>query len=260
MVLTRPAAQNQPVAQRLAAQGRTVVNVPALALTAVVVEREALDVSRYDVVIFVSGNAVRFFCAARAAAQCAVPWPSGVALAAVGPATVRAMRDHLALPVDAIIHGPCDDSPTFDSEALLTVLRAGGAAYRRVLIVRATTGREWLASQLRATGAQVDVVAVYARTPAPWTPPVRAQFDQWRAQGVQPVWLYTSQEGLSAVQDQAAQAGLAAWWRECPAVVTHPRVGEALRRVMAPAGRLAPPVVKVCLPDDEAIFEAIVSL
>ena len=104
-----------------------------------------------------------------------------------------------------------------------------GQPLRRVLLLRAAQGRDWLLDQLRGSGAQVDPVAVYSRRAHPWN----AQDVAWvaaRIGGPPPVLVITSSEAVDALIDAATRALPAAlpWLRRGRALALHPRIVERL--------------------------------
>jgi len=84
-------------------------------------------------------------------------------LAAVGPATARALADH-GLRVDVLAEESRGEGL---AEAMLAAMKERGAGKPpRVLLARAARAREALALALRAAGCTVDVVAAYETRPA----------------------------------------------------------------------------------------------
>jgi len=257
-ILTRPDGRNEALARELRAAGWHALELPALEIRPLPVQPAALPLPQdHDLVVFVSGNAARLYMAQLREVAGQTAWPLATAAATVGPASARALRELPGFGADTTVLCPPPEAPTHDSEALWAVLRARGPLPRRVLLVRGTQGRDWLAEQLEAAGAQVFRHAVYQRQPAPWPAAAVRQLHDWAGQGAQPTWLLTSGEGLAAVQAQVRQLGLHDWWRACPCIVTHPALA---RRLQQDAGGDAPaPMVKVCLPVDEAILAAFVA-
>src|SRR5690606_34603163 len=125
----------------------------------------AIDVpapDAFDLVVFVSGNAVRFYGQQLACIDSAVRWPSTVPAATVGLGSARAVRESFG-PAVRVIHPPAD-APAFDSEALWAEMERRGEAPARVLIVRGGDGaggqgRNWLAGQFSRSGAEVTLHA-----------------------------------------------------------------------------------------------------
>ncbi|OVZ57517.1 hypothetical protein CDO44_17295 [Pigmentiphaga sp. NML080357] len=265
VILTRPQGQNGVLGQALAARGWRVLDLPALCLTPQ--EGAAPDPADFDLVVFVSGNAVRVFLDKwRATGGPGWSWPAHCAAAVVGPASARALREHPAFGAAPRLLQPPADSPQFDSEALWAVLSAQ-APPARALIVRGGhgdqgSGRNWLAARLRESGTALTVYAAYRRRPQAWTP---AQIESLRTlarQGQPATWLLTSAEGVDAIRAQLAPHGLLAWWADCRLIATHPRIARHLISVVAQAahGRGGPPMLQTCAPRDEEILAAIESV
>ena len=104
---------------------------------------------RYDLVIFVSANAVRF-------GADMLDQRRDLKVAAVGQATAAALNA-------AGYRVSLMPSEGADSEALLAMPQLAHMAGQRVLIVRGTGGRELLSEVLTARGAQVQYAEVYTR-------------------------------------------------------------------------------------------------
>ncbi|MBV7482471.1 uroporphyrinogen-III synthase [Bordetella sp. BOR01] len=257
-ILTRPDGRNDALARPLRTAGWQVLNLPALDIQPLFVPAEQLPLPQdYDLVIFVSGNAARLYMAQLHDVAGQATWPATTAAATVGPASARALRELPGFGADTTVLCPPPEAATHDSEALWAVLRTRGALPARVLLVRGTQGRDWLADQLTAAGTQVVRHAAYRRQPAPWPAAAVRQLHEWARQDARPAWLLTSGEGLAAVQAQVRQQGLQAWWRGCRYIVTHPALA---RRLQHDAGGNAPaPMVQICLPADEAILAAFVA-
>jgi len=253
-VLTRPAGRNDALAQALRAEGWDVLDLPALRIVPLPADADTLARPQgHDLAVFVSGTAARLYLGQLRDVAGMQQWPAEVAAACVGPGTARALRDSpLWNPAAELLHpGPQDGS--YDSEALWQILQERGLRPRRVLLVRGTAGRDWLAGRLAGQGAQVLPYAVYAREPAPWPAAAVAALAARRDAGGQAHWLVTSGEGLAALREQARQAGLLPWWLGGRFVATHPRLAE---RLAAEDGAPAPGMVKICLPEDAAIVQA----
>jgi uroporphyrinogen-III synthase len=208
----------------------------------------------FDLAVFVSGNAAGRYLEQLQSLGVA-DWPSSCVAAAVGPATAARLRASGRLgPQCAIVH-PAEDAPRHDSEALWECLTARGPIPRRVLLVRGTEGRDWLAERLAGDGATVRLHAVYRRVPAVWDADARALLAQWASAAHHPAWLLTSGEGIDAVRANVAGADAMAWWQACRFIVTHPRLVD---RLGLPPG-FARHAVQVCAPAEDAIFNAFVS-
>ncbi len=225
VLVTRPQPQADDWAARLAALGHDALALPLLAIgdapdpAAVTAAWHAL--AQRTLAMFVSPSAVERFAAARAPGQ---SWPAGTLAGSTGPGTARALRD-AAVPPDCIVT-PADDSPSFDSEALWTLLRARRDWHGcSVLIVRGAGGRDWLAGQLRAAGATVDFVEAYRRETPRWSAPQRRALELALARPAAHVWLFSSSEALGQLATLAPGAN----WSASVALATHGRIAEAAR-------------------------------
>ncbi|OZI70785.1 uroporphyrinogen-III synthase [Bordetella genomosp. 12] len=250
-ILTRPAGRNEALAARLRNAGWDARLWPALLLETL--PAPGMGHPRpddFDLVIFVSGNAARIYLGQVMAGSRA--WPSATVAATVGPASARALLESGFFGANTTVLYPGDDAPTHDSEALWRVIQARGLLPRKVLLLRGTRGRDWLADQLRQAGTEVTVHAIYRRLPAQWEAARLDALRLWAAQGRPVTWLLTSGESIDAVIAQMARAGVPAGWPQCRYVITHP----VLRQRLPLAGEGAAAMVKECMPADEAIFEA----
>jgi len=266
VVLTRPEGRNEVLADYLQAQGCPTLILPALTIAALLGCAETLPLpDDYDLVIFVSGTAVRAYAEQLQRMARRQQWPSTVPVASVGPATAAAMRGDF-WPAALRVLRPGADALTHDSEALWQVLSQSGLSLRRVLLVRGQTGREWLAQRLTQNGAVVDRYAAYTRQAADWPDSARRMLSHWRAIGQVPVWLVTSGEGLDAVYRNIVRADMLSWWRKHRFVLTHPRLADRLTVLMGGDDRRAmgqttgQAMVKISLPQDKEIEHALLSL
>lgn len=118
--------------------------------------RAARDAASYDWVVFTSANGVeRFFAALGAEGRDARAF-GAAKVAAIGPRTRAALADH-GIAADLM-------AEEYVGEALGRALLESGPVHR-VLIPRALVARDALPELLRASGAQVDVVAAYETRP-----------------------------------------------------------------------------------------------
>jgi uroporphyrinogen-III synthase len=123
-------------------------------------------------------------------------------------------------------------------------------AGRRVAIVRGDGGRDWLAAQLRAAGAEIEFVQSYARRP----PQLDAAGRQLLARALeQPdafAWLLSSSEAVDNLQ---AVVSADARWADALALASHPRIAARARE----AGFGA--VIEI-RPTPEAVAQALAAL
>jgi uroporphyrinogen-III synthase len=241
-----------------------VLCVPALALAPMDdVATPPLD--DVDLVVFVSGNAARFFLDRRARDAAGTPWPAHVAAATVGPGSAAAVRAHPAFGQAAELVTPPACAPQFDSEALWEALAQRAQPPRRVLIVRGTQGRDWLAERMRAAGIEVRIHTAYRRTPAVWASAAREALLALAARGEPATWLLTSIEGIDAICAQIVADDLASWWLQCRFIVTHPRIAAHMTDVWQAIstqgrGEAGSIVLQTCPAGDDAAVAAIESI
>lgn len=161
VLVTRQPEQARGLAEALAAEGASVVEVPLIEIAPPIDPsplRATLDrLAEYSCLIFTSANAVR----AVAAEMGARTIPSQVRVAAVGPSTAEAVTD--AFPGTTVDLTPDKD---FSAEGLLAAFAAHDVVGARFLIPASARARDTLAAGLRARGAWVSVVTAY-RTVTP---------------------------------------------------------------------------------------------
>ncbi len=185
----------------------------------------------YGAIMFVSGNAVAYFFAARPAVGSAA-LPAALRFMAPGPGTARRL---LAAGVPAEqIDTPPAEAAQFDSQALWAEVGQRPWAGQRVLIVRGRSagasdeeafgpGRDWLARRWTDSGATVDFVTVYERR----APRLNVALEEriQRSQRDGSVWLFSSSEALGHLPPQPPAA-----WAQARAIATHPRIAQAARQ------------------------------
>jgi len=233
VLVTRPQPQADEWVARLEALGQPAFALPLLAIEPLRADDPALQAAwralpALRLVMFVSPNAVASFMAARLAGGA---WPDGVLAGATGPGTVAALR--AAQVPEAAIAAPQPDAAQFDAETLWRHRLSSEAwAGRRVLVVRATEGRDWLSQTLQAAGAEVEALAAYRRVTPRWSP---AQCERLRQVAERPTdhaWLFSSSEAIAqlpALLDGHGLPGVFEALRACPALATHPRIAATAR-------------------------------
>lgn len=229
VVITRPLVQAAPLAERLSAQPIDVRVFPLLDIQPLP-DQSALKavlarLSDYAMVAFVSPNAID------AAFSHLKAWPAGVIAAVVGEGSRQALARHGVTEANAKVVSPADTRRT-DSETLLDVLDLPALSGKRVLIVRAETGRELLADRLRDAGVSVEQIAAYRRgAPA---------LDEARRQQLQGLisedcdWVITSSEAMRYLKSAALEvAGPEGWarLRQACLIVPHERIAETAREL-----------------------------
>jgi uroporphyrinogen III methyltransferase/synthase len=156
VLVTRPRDQAASMISQLTELGANVLLQPAIEITDPddwqPVDEAIENLPSYDWLIFSSANGVRFFLDRLLASQYDVRRLGSVRLAVVGPATAEELQRY-KLRADL-------QPDEYRAEALAAALGAD-VSQRRVLLARASRGREVLAEQLTAAGATVDQIVVY---------------------------------------------------------------------------------------------------
>ena len=242
VIVTRPAPDARRWVEQLQQRGLTAEALPLIEIVSVADLRPAraawARLGEYAALMFVSGNAVEHFFAARLIADQAHGVSSGDSVPflspsqrvmAPGPGTARVLVAH-GVP-QTQLDTPGADASQFDSEALWQLVGQRDWAGRRVLVVRgqsepsseaAAPGREWLAQQLEQAGAQVDFVSVYERRAPDFSLVQRQRIAASQHDGS--IWLFSSSQALGHLPG-LAQAD----WSEARALATHPRIASAVR-------------------------------
>ena len=154
IAVTRARAQASALAARLRSLGAEVVEAPAIRTEPLEVDLPPLE--GYDLLLVTSPNGAHaLFDHLRDARDLA-----GLTVAAIGPGTARALREHGVeadlIPLRAV------------AEGMLEALQGGN--WKRALIARAKEARDVLETGLVDRGVAVDVLALYETVPEPLDP------------------------------------------------------------------------------------------
>lgn len=241
VVVTRPADEAGPWQTALLEQGYSTLMLPLIDVVGLP-DTAAPPLADFDAVMWVSGNAVRFFLPSVVAR-----WPAGLRCWAPGPGTAQALRAG-GLPAH-LIDEPAKDAPQFDSEALWAVVGPQMAPGKRLLLVRgrsrgapaASSGRDWLLQQCEAAGAQAVALPVYERRCPVWSVHEAAEATAAAADGS--VWLFSSGEAVGHLLSLLPGQD----WRQTPALATHPRIAAALQQAGFVRVRTVRPTVAAVL-------------
>lgn len=159
VIVTRSAEQAGELSRLLKKKGAVPIEIPTIAFVPLEygspVDRSIANLNDYQLLIFTSQNAVRFF-GERLRKKGIFKIPNKVEVATVGEKTARALE---AL-------GVCDPivprAPVAAEELISTLCeRHASLEGLKVLFPRAEKGRETLPEALREKGAHVEVVTVY---------------------------------------------------------------------------------------------------
>lgn len=226
VVITRPGAQAEGLAQLVREAGGEPVCIPAIEILPLAdpaaFHGVADRLERFDLAIFVSRNAVRSALALLRARPGAAAWPAGLKVATVG----QGSREELEQQGFSGVIAPAARS---DSEALLALPEFAAMQGKRVVIFRGDGGRALLGDVLAERGALVEYAACYRRVR-----PAGGKLSEVWARGVDAVAV-SSAEGLANFLDMLGDDAVA----RLDAValfVPHARVAqEAAKRGLARA-------------------------
>ena len=225
VIVTRPGHAGRRLAERIMAHTQRVLWWPAFEIDAApdpdAARAKLAQLSDYDLALFVSAHAVR-----ATASLLSAPWPRTTMMGADGAATRLAVEVELQPALDVVRVAPNDEDES-GSEAFWSTWQAHGYRARRVLLLRATDGREWLAERLASSGAEVDALAVYSRRPHCPSNDDVSQLRQWIAAGIAPATVFSSSEAATAL-DHQVDASARRWLRSGTAIATHVRIAMRL--------------------------------
>jgi uroporphyrinogen III methyltransferase/synthase len=152
VAVTRARVQASGLAAQLRELGAEAVETPAIRIEPL--PGEAPDLTRYDLVCLTSPNGVRLLLERLYAAgqdARAFAGSGGARIAAIGPGTAAALREH-GLIADVV-------PERFVAEGLVEAL--ADVPVSRALVARAAEARDVLPEALRERGAEVDVMPLY---------------------------------------------------------------------------------------------------
>ncbi len=155
VAVTRARAQASGLATRLRSLGADVVEAPAIRIEPIA--GPAPEVVRYDLVCLTSPNGVRLLFERLASAGRDARALAGARVAAIGPGTAAALREHGVI-ADVV-------PERFVAEALVEALAE--LPVTRALVARAAEARDVLPDALRGRGAEVDVLTLYETVAEP---------------------------------------------------------------------------------------------
>jgi len=153
VLVTRPQHQAMPLCRLLETSGASTFRLPAIDIKPLPEQRSMASrlgpLEAFDLIIFTSSNAVRFGAALLAQRR-------DLALAAIGPATARALNQ-------AGYRVAVQPTDGFDTESLLRHPKLNSLAGSRILLIKGCDGRQLLHHELARRGAQVTAADVYRR-------------------------------------------------------------------------------------------------
>lgn len=158
VLVTRPAAQAEGLCELIRAAGGNPIPFPTLEIGPVADPGPARGLlgQRWDLMVFVSRNAVALARDLLPESPGSETWPQARLLCAIGRATAQALQAAGRAP-DLV------PAERFDSETLLTLPQLQELDGARVLIVRGQGGRALMGRILAGRGAEVHYAEVYRR-------------------------------------------------------------------------------------------------
>lgn len=219
IVVTRPAGQNEGLAEMIRAEGGEPIVFPVLEILdledtrTLVAAADRLDA--YDLAVFISPNAVdKALNVIRARRE----WPQRLRAATIGRASEKALARYGV--TNAIA-----PSGRFDSEALLALPQLADVQGWRVVVFRGDGGRELLGDTLRERGATVEYIECYRRVrPIADVEPLLKRWGRGEIDAV----TVSSSEGLRNLYDMLGKLGQA-WLKRTPLLAPHARIAENAR-------------------------------
>jgi uroporphyrinogen-III synthase len=245
ILVPRPDRQGEPLAERLRALGARADLRPTIDFappTDPSPVRAALDrIGGYERIVFTSANGVRFFLEAYERVQGGSPLRSR--LAAVGPATARALE----------LHGYESDliGAEGHAEGLARALVRDGVKGETILLVGPERGSDTLPDGLRAAGAIIDAVAFYRTVAAAGAAGVAADVASGSYDGV----VFTSPSTLRCLLEAAGEGRerVVLALDRMARVAIGPVTASALEDAMIPAAAVA------ASPDLDGVVAAVVA-
>jgi uroporphyrinogen-III synthase len=242
VLVTRPDHQAGHLCQLIEAEGGVAVRYPALAIRPrpdrAAVRAAVGPTDRYDLVIFVSANAVRFGADILGERRDAP-------IAAIGQATAAALNA-AGYRVSLM---PAEGA---DSESLLALPQLAQMSGQRVLIVRGFGGLDLLQEAMTGRGAQVQYAEVYTREPARPSAGLQAEIEElWRQGGI---------SACTATSVELLEALVGIVTPRCRGLMDSTALVTGSERVAAAAARLGlgSPILLADSPEDAALIGALV--
>ena len=227
IIVTRTGAAGEALVRSLEALGDEAVWIPAFERgpppDAARVTAVLAKLAGYQLAVFVSPGAVE-----ATAARLKGEWPAATAIGVVGEGTQRAILAQIPSAARARLLVPAAGAGE-GSEPLWAALQPVVGDLRRVLILRADHGREWLSEQLARVGVSTETLAVYSRDVAAIPADVIARLRAWQAAGQTPALLVTSSEAVDALAGLLEPVLGSIGMRVLPALALHERIAARLR-------------------------------
>ncbi|MGQ9880178.1 MAG: uroporphyrinogen-III synthase [Armatimonadota bacterium] len=225
VLITRPEEQAEQFADQLRRLGAEPVMVPTIAVLPPEnwepVDQAIRSLERFHWVVFTSVNGVRAFIERMSATNTPVSLLAGCRLAAIGPATAKALEQ--------VCRAPNVVPDEFLSDALPDAL--GEVRGLRILLPRADIARKAMAEELRKRGAEVVEVSVYR---------VQQRTGVQVADLPQPDMItLTSPSTVRSLARMLEEAGRTDWLKSVPLICIGPITADAVRELGYQPARVA---------------------
>ncbi len=159
VLVTRPADQAESLAERLRELGAQVILQPAIEIGPpddwFQVDRAINNLDSFDVIVFCSHNGVKYFMDRLLNLGLDGRQLAGLQIATIGVKTAGSLKKY-SLTADII---PAD----FHADSLADKLR-NSVSEKRILVIRASRGRDALSESLTEAGAEVTQVVAYSNS------------------------------------------------------------------------------------------------
>lgn len=245
VLITRPEGQAPEFAEQLRRLGAEPLVLPTIAVLPPEswerIDEAIRNLQQFHWVVFTSVNGVQSFVGRMQATNTPVSLLAGCRLAAIGPATARALEQ--------VCRAPDVVPNEFLSDAVPDAL--GEVKGLRILLPRADIARKAMAEELRRRGAEVVELAVYR---------VQQKTGVTVASLPQPDYItLTSPSAVRSLARMLEEAGRAHWLRDIPLICIGPITADAVRELGYQPARVAkehtiPGLIKAIL--EEAMHDA----
>jgi len=165
VVVTRPAAQAQGLAELIENAGGRAIKFPVLKITDTDnksdLDKLIQDIAHYSILIFISPNAVNYGLGyllqhTRIPDECQI--------ATVGKGSAACATQLLQRDIDIVPTAFDGQSGGYNTESLLALAELQSVKNKKIAILRGNGGRELLADTLRERGALVSYINTYTRS------------------------------------------------------------------------------------------------
>jgi uroporphyrinogen-III synthase len=219
IVITRPVAQAQQLAELVREAGGNAILFPAIEILDAADPKPLNDIiarlDEFDIAIFISPSAVAKAMALITARRAL---PAHLKCVTIGSGSLKALESFGVREIIA-------PKGRYDSEALLALPLFQNAAGKQVVVFRGDGGREFLGDELTKRGAHLEYATCYRRSkpsadPAPL-------LSAWSRNEIAAL-VFTSSEGLRNFHEIIGAPGQPRLC-ETPVFVPHPRIAVAAR-------------------------------